>query len=267
MDLNSFTGLREIFFEQYIPNLLTLEPVYVLLTIAIFALIIVFVLLLLKVARWIIALIKSIFLLTLIVVSGYLFIASFYNKLSVEALTTMPLQTLLVGSLGGLVLLLSLIVAIFSLKRTAKKKPEPAPQIEPTTIQQPKMLTTQALKTQLRNDRSLLAVLSYVIIAEFGIFSSKTFPAPNPQTGFAFFLVFFVGAFIFIKTSYRSYVRGVAHLLVAFIFAVILSIFLGHFWALIPLEILLSFNYFGTTALVAVVTAIAVSLLMGSRSA
>ena len=266
MDLNSLANLQELFFEHYVPNLLALEPVYVLLTIAVFAMLIVFVLLLFKVARWIIALIKSILLLALIVVSGYLFVTSFYDKLSIEALTTMPLQTLLMGALGGIVLLLSLVVAILSLKRTAKKRPEPAPEIEPTTIQQPKMLTTQALKNQLRNDRSLLAVLSYVIIAEFGIFSSKTFPAPNPQTGFAFFLVFFIGAFIFIKTSYKSYVRGVAHLLVALTFAFTLSIFLGHFWALIPLETLLSFNYFGTTAMVAVITAIAVSLLMGSRS-
>lgn len=255
--------------KEFVPGLLALEPYYVAIALSVFGIILMFFLVLFKAGKWIVALIKRLILLGIIVASAYLFINSFYDKLSLEALKAASIQTILIGTIGGVVLVVALTIAVFSLKIHAKKekvKEPSAPAFEPTTMQQPKMLSTQALTNQIKSDRSLLAVISYVIIAEFGIFSSKTFPAPNPSVGMLFFAVFFFGAFIFIKTSYYNYVRGIAHLIVATVFALILSIFLGHFWAEIPLSILFSLDYFGTTALVAVITGIAISLLMGSRS-
>lgn len=254
--------------NEFLPGVLAFEPYYIAIALALFGLLVIFLLILFKAGKWIVALIKRLILLGIILAFAYLFITSFHDKLSLEAIQAAPLHTIIIGGAGGILLLISLIIALFSLKHHAKKEiaAEPsAPPIEPTTIQQPKMLSTQALTNQIRTDRSLLAVISYVIIAEFGIFSSKTFPAPNPSVGMLFFAVFFLGALIFIRTSYHNYVKGIAHMIVAAVFAITLSIFLGHFWAEIPLSTLLSLNYFGTTALVAVITGIAISLLMGSR--
>jgi len=266
--LQSVSGLA---MDKFVPGVLALDPFYLAVTLALLGVMLVFFLALLKVRAWVIALVKKLILLGIILASSYLFITSFYDKLSVEALKIAPLQTIVLGVAGGIVLLLSLFIAVFSLGSHARKRKKPeqgkpsTPSIEPTTLQQPKMLTTQALKNQVSSDRSLMAVISYVIIAEFGIFSSPTLPAPSVSAGMIFFGVFFLGAFIFIRTSYRNYVKGVAHLLVATAFAVALSVFLGYFWGRIALSTLLSLDYFGTTALVAVVTGIAVSLLMGSR--
>ena len=79
------------------------------------------------------------------------------------------------------------------------------------------------------------------------------------------FVVFMLAAFIFIKTSYHSYVKGVTHLIVAAVVGIALSVLLGHYWASIPLETLLSLDYFRTDALVAFLTGTAVSLFMGSK--
>jgi len=256
--------------DKFVPGVMEFDPYYLAIALAVFGVILVFLLVLFKVRRWVIALIKKLILLGIIVASAYLFVTNFYDKLSIEALQAAPMETLVIGAVGGIVLLISLATALFSLGSHAKKRKEPeaiasAPAIEPTIVQPPKMLTTQALRSQITSDRSIMAVISYVIIAEFGIFSSPTVPAPDVSAGMIFFGVFFVGAFIFIKTTYKNYVKGIAHLLVATVFAIGLSVFLGHFWGKIPLESLLSINYFGTTALVAVVTGIAVSLLMGSK--
>ncbi len=269
-DLNTaMQSATELTLKEFIPRLMALDPFYLAVALALFGVLVVFLLLLFKVGAWIITLIKKLILLGIILASSYLFITSFYDKLSVEAIKTAPIQTLFLGAVGGIILLISLFIAVFSLGSHARKRrakgEQVSPRIEPTTVQQPKMLTTQALKNQISSDRSLMAVISYVIIAEFGIFSSPTLPAPSVEAGMIFFGVFFVGAFIFIRTSYKSYVKGVVHLLVATAFAIALSIFLGHFWGRIGLSTLLSLDYFGTTALVAVVTGIAVLLLMGSR--
>lgn len=115
-----------------------------------------------------------------------------------------------------------------------------------------------------RKDKSLLAVVSYAIIAEFGVFSSVTLAAPSVQVGMAFVGVFFLAAFAFLRNSYDDYLKGVRHLLILGALCLALSILLGHYWALIPIEELLSMNYFTSSAAVATVTGIAVALFMTS---
>ena len=115
-------------------------------------------------------------------------------------------------------------------------------------------------------DKSLLAVLAYIVVSEFGIFSAPTISAPNPFVGMGLAIAFFVAAIIFIKTSYHNYFKGITHLAIATIFAVILSIILAVVWVELPLETLLSLQYFETTALVATVTGLAVSLFLGSKN-
>jgi len=115
------------------------------------------------------------------------------------------------------------------------------------------------------HDRSVLAVLSYIVVAEFGVFSSVTVHAPSAMVGMGLFASFMLAAFIFIRTSYHHYLVGIRHLIVGTLFGFFLSLLLGHFWAEIPTAILLSQNYFATNSLVAFITGLALSLFMGSK--
>jgi hypothetical protein len=157
-------------------------------------------------------------------------------------------------------------------------------QFNPTQISQPKMVTQQAYAQTIQKpriamedaftthnlwssvkDRSILTVFTYIVVSEFGVFSSVTVAAPNLTAGMILFVGFMIGAFIFIRKSYHSYLVGVSHLFLGTIFAILLSIVLGNFWGEIPLDTLLSTGYFTTPALVAVATGVAVSLFMGSK--
>lgn len=288
VDLNQFTPVLEgsIDYVQNIftPSLFAGDPT----AIAIVGIIsIIFLVVVFKVTGVIYTLLKKIFLFLIIGFSLYFFLATYADKLMQEGLTG---QLIIIGVVGIAVGLIALIIALAAVGKHAKKAgmkkaeeieegvekevitaAEPsAPAVRPTQIQQPEMLMKQALTTKniyesIKNDRSLLAVLSYVIIAQFGVFSGITVAAPTVGVGIGLFIAFFIGAFVFIKTTYHDYKRGVVHLFIASIFSVTLSILLGHFWVSIPLEELLSMSYFTSNSLVAFVTGIAVSLLMGSK--
>jgi len=118
--------------------------------------------------------------------------------------------------------------------------------------------------TALKNDKRIGAVITYIIIAEFGVFSSKTIAAPSIETGIIFFCAFILASLIFIRLTYHDYWKGTRHLVAAILIGGFLSIVLGFFWGGIPLEQLLSLNYFASDALVALVTGLALSLFMGS---
>jgi hypothetical protein len=119
--------------------------------------------------------------------------------------------------------------------------------------------------SNLKNDRSLGAVLAYLIIAQFGVFSSKTIPAPTFQVGLTFFALFLVAGIFFIHFTYNNYLTGLRHLVLAVIVGTIVSLILGYFWAGIPSETLFSPAFFQTDALVALVTGLALSLFMGGK--
>lgn len=218
--------------------------------------------------------IKRFFLVIVIGLSVFFFLSTYGQRLASEGLTG---QLIILGVIGIAGAIAALVIAFGAFASHAKKigqekKEEPPlpPDYAPTQLQQRSAYTPEAfspgsLFSSLSNDRSLLAVFSYVIIAQFGVFSSRTISAPNPETGIVFAAIFFVGAFIFIKTTYHDYQKGVKHLLAAAIFGILMSLMLGLFWAEIPMESLFSIAYFETDAMVAFITGIAISLLMGTR--
>ena len=108
-------------------------------------------------------------------------------------------------------------------------------------------------------------MLVYLIIGQFGIFSSPTVAPPNPQLGLVFFGLFLLGALLFVRQTYKNFKTGFLHLIVALTFGIVLSLVLGYFWAGIPILTLLSLQYFGTSCVIAVITGMAVSLIMGGK--
>jgi hypothetical protein len=147
---------------------------------------------------------------------------------------------------------------------SATPAPEPAP---PDTRMG---ATLTAMKnslsvSNLKSDKSLGAVLAYLIIAQFGVFSSKTMPAPSFQVGIAFFVIFLIAGLVFIHFTYNNYLTGLRHLIMAILIGTIIAVVLGHFWGNIPFDQLLSLSFFQSDALVALVTGLALSLFMGGK--
>jgi hypothetical protein len=229
-----------------------------------------------KLTGLIIFLLKKLVLLVIVVLAFYQFLLEFMAKIGAEGFTNDNITLGMVGFLAGFIaIIIALYAAFSSLKKvrltqpvtTARETPAPAAQpaeaagglTEELKLRQ--LLSLQSLKS----DRNLGAVLSYVVVAEFGVFSSKTISAPTEIVGIGFFTAFMIAALFFIRQSYQNYKRGLLHLTIACIVGGTLSILLGHFWGNYPLNQLLSLGYFKTDSLVAFITGIAVSLFMGSK--
>jgi hypothetical protein len=117
----------------------------------------------------------------------------------------------------------------------------------------------------IKQDRSLGTVIAYLIVAQFGVFSSASIPAPSFQVGLAFFILFILAGLIFIHFTYNNYVTGLRHLFIGLVVGGIVALLLGYFWGNIPLSVLLSPAFFQTNALVALVTGLALSLFIGGK--
>ncbi len=255
----------------------------------------VLIVLLVELAAWLVGLIKRFFLFLIVAASTMLFFFSFQDKIFVAE----PDITLVASGIAGVLFaLIALSISLLSIKREWQKPKEEKvadlksemkrvvaeqfeselegraakqamPAITPTQAQAPQMLSRQALIPSKIfasfHDRSLLAVLSYMVVAEFGVISGVTISAPNESVGLIFFAMFLVAALVFIKSTYHKYLTGLKHLFVALFIGVVLSVILSNVWLAVPLELLISPAYFKTNALVALVTGLAVSLFMGSK--
>lgn len=189
------------------------------------------------------------------------------------------LNTIIFGAIGVAVGILGLTISFYALFFYTKeeiKKVSKMPLLPPEMAklekgkEPPKNIQEAGLKdffslSAVTDDKSLLSVLTFLVVAEFGVFSSKTIAAPNIKIGLGLFVVFLIASFIFIKQSYKEYGKGLLHLIITLIIGIVLSIILGHFWANIPLGDLFSLNYFKTESLVALISGMALSLFVGSR--
>ena len=147
---------------------------------------------------------------------------------------------------------------------TQKYVKEESPEKE-SILTELKGLKNEFSLQMIKQDKNLLSVLVYLIIGQFGIFSSPTVAPPNPQLGLVFFGLFLLGALFFVRQTYKNFKTGFLHLIVALTFGIVLSLVLGYFWAGIPISTLISLQYFGTSCVIAVITGMAVSLIMGGK--
>ena len=92
-----------------------------------------------------------------------------------------------------------------------------------------------------------------------------TIPAPSFEVGVAFFAIFIIAGLFFIHFTYHNYLTGLRHLFLAVLVGAIIAIVLGYFWGNLPLNELLSPAFFQSSALVALVTGLALSLFMGGK--
>ncbi len=127
-------------------------------------------------------------------------------------------------------------------------------------------LKQTSLQQMIEKQSTLLTIITYILIAEFGVFSSVTISAPTADIGMIMFVMFTVGVLVYVLRTYPDPKMGLFYLGSAFMFAFLMSIVLGHFWAGHALNELLSMRFFGLDSLVAFITGIALSLFMGSKS-
>ncbi len=235
----------------------------------------------------IIFVLKKLVLLVIVLLAFYQFLITLLAKASAEGLTQGTVMFGVVGFSAGFIALIIAVYAAIASFRDIRLGAEPTPAPAPAAKQPPESGEPEAVMkppaerskgqslsedfkqvfsvNTLKDDRTLGAILAYLVVAEFGVFSSKTIAAPSALVGLGFFAAFMIAAVLFISQSYSDKRRGMHHFIIAFVVGGMLSLLLGHFWGNYPLEQLFSLGYFATDSLVAFVTGIALSLFMGSR--
>ena len=211
----------------------------------------------------------------------------FYREFMSRAGAGLTTETLLFGLVGAIIGLFGIAFAFYSfilkIKQDTRKKlaEEMGVQVTRDRVAVEKALPQLEAAEEsggigglrdafswesVKADKSLLSVLAFMMVAQFGVFSSKTIAAPNTQIGLSLFIAFSVGAFLFIKQSYKKYTTGVMHLLFTLVIGFALSVFLGSVWNEIPIGELISLAYFKTESLIALISGMALSLFAGSKS-
>lgn len=228
-----------------------------------------------KISGLFLIVLKKTIALAVTVLALLLVYSKFMNGLYTEGFS---IKTIVIGIIGIGIAVLGTVISFYSLFKNTKNailaesKMKKAPAEE--TLQKEPEINLNQLKDfktffsldSLKNDKSLLSVLTFLVVAEFGVFSSVTISAPNVKMGIIIFSIFIVLSFVFIKQSYRNYKKGLIHIFVTFALGTILAVVLGHYWAGISFTVLLSLEIFRTAALVALISGMALSLFAGSRT-
>ncbi len=223
-----------------------------------------------KLTGFILFLIKKLFLLSIVILSFYKFLAELILRTSSDGMTPdiiiFGVSGFIVGFIAFVIALYAAFVSLKTIKtKTSEECEKKGDDIEDQEKPQDQSISSIFSIDKLKDDKNIGAVLTYLVIAQFGVFSSKTISAPTEIVGMGFFAIFLVAALLFIHQSYHDYKRGIQHFLVALVFGGALSVLLGHFWGNIDIDQLLSMGYFATDSLVALTTSLSVSLFMGSK--
>jgi uncharacterized membrane protein len=230
-----------------------------------------------KISGLFLVVIKKVLSLAITILALLLIYGKFMEALDAEGFTA---RTIIIGVFGIVIGVLGTMISFYALFKHTRKAisgigemrvhseplEEEQPSAKHTDINQMKEFKTFFSMDSLKNDKSLLSVLTFLVVAEFGVFSSNTISAPNPQIGLIMFAIFSVLSFVFIKQSYASYKRGLFHIIVTFVLGTTLALVLGFYWANIPLNVLFSLEVFSTDVLVALISGMALSLFAGSKS-
>jgi len=238
-----------------------------------------------KISYYMLRVLKYVVIVAIVVSAFYAVVMTFITKMAgAEALYV------ILGLIGVGVGFTGVIVALYALYREATKNASIA------KIRQEKMLAyhkqlleeekdkiekekeklkaekqeiekkSSSIKSIIKKQSVLLTIITYILIAEFGVFSSVTVSAPTVEIGMIMFGLFTVGVVVYTLKNYPDPKQGLMYLGAAFAFAYVMSVVLGHVWVGHTLEELLSTAYFALDSLVAFITGIALSLFMGSKS-
>lgn len=250
-----------------------------------------------KIVEYLMELVKKILILSTVAFAGYFFLTTLYSRYLTDGL---GFSTIVFGFFGLIALVIAVSLAlmavssvfkqeVFSIlrktealtnaelrkeKKSSETKTKSSPESEKKILFPLKNLTNNTgwneLKETIRweflkNDPALRIALIYLLVTQFGIFSSKTTPAPSAEVGFGIWIVFVLGACFVSLQLYRDERIALRNLALMACLATVLAYALGIFWNGVEPAILFSFDFFRTDALVAWISSVGVGLYMGSR--
>lgn len=112
-------------------------------------------------------------------------------------------------------------------------------------------------------EQNLLTVSVLILVAQFGVFTSRTVAAPNAGVGMALFGIFVVAAAVFVMTAYENRMKGIVHFVYATIFALVASVVLLVYWQGNSWAVAVDPGFFfASDALIAAITGVAFSTLL-----
>ncbi len=201
--------------------------------------------------------IESFLVLTIISYASYLFITVFISRFHQTGATLSNILLLFVGSL-------SIILGLFGGITTLLKNTSTYDKIDKEIEKVRSQPSPTQMFSQFTEGNSIGKRIVYLIISEFGVFSSKTISAPNPTVGAAIFFIFVFGALIYIM-SLKERTKETERFLITLVAGITIAIILAVSWSSMPLIDVLSLKFFSSDALVAVVTGTAISMYMGGK--
>lgn len=201
--------------------------------------------------------IESFLVLTIISYASYLFVSVFISRYHTYGATPSNIALLLIGSL-------SIILGLFGGIATLLKSTSTYDKIDEEIEKIKSQPSPVSMFNQFTEGNNIGKRIVYLIISEFGVFSSKTISAPNPTVGAVIFFIFIFGALAYIM-SLKERTKEVEYFLITLIAGMAIAIILAVTWSSMPLKEVLSLRFFDSDALVAVVTGTAISMYMGSK--
>ncbi len=243
---------------------------------------------------WILGLFKRFFLLALLAVSAIFFLSNFNEKLLSGQADAVIAALAAIGILSAVIAFAVLIISIKRqvLKPKAEKiselrkimmeaaaaefkegeaqpfaDAEEKPAITVAATEQPvKIALPMGAKIlSFFNEKSALAAFAFVIVFELGVSSGLAVSMPNEAIALAFLGFCLLAALVFIKVAFQSFLIGLRYLFFALFFGSVFAIALGHFWAGIALQELLSVSFFKTSSFTAIIVALVAGMLLGSK--
>lgn len=222
-----------------------------------------------KITNAMMKVIESALMLTIISYASYLFAMVFIARSSIQGFTVENVLILIVGILA---IVSGIFEGIKTLIHRASKYNIPSEkeieryqnknvQSEYEPLEFNKLLKFDSIKS----DNSIGKRLAYLIISEFGVFSSKTISAPNPKVGMAIFFIFLFGIIFYIFTMHTNKTKEMQYFLITLITSMIVASVLAITWSLYPPSEIFSLKFFSTDALVAVITGTSISMYMGGK--
>ncbi|MFH2021561.1 MAG: hypothetical protein ABIJ34_09190 [archaeon] len=219
-----------------------------------------------KISSLLLALMKRIIMFLIVGLVILDFVPKYVQLVTSEGFTTM---NIFIGIIAFSVSTVGFFVAFKAFLSSAKehiynfRHTDSMPK-NPNNIQQ-ENINQVFTKDSISNEKSLMTVLVYLIVAEFGVFSSPTLSAPSVQVGILFFIVFIIGLMIFAKSTYKSIKTAALYFGATFVVGLLVSFLLGMMWGKSSITELLSLDFFTSSSLVATITGMGVSLFAGSK--
>lgn len=226
--------------------------------------------------------VKNLMILTIIIAAYYSMFLAFVRGLGPDAPPLFVLIGGLVLALGFVAILLSLYFVVFHTKKTVKHKKakEAIEKGEEAELEEAGGTAKVGLKepdikeafsiTGLRKGveegkHTLTTMFVYMLIAEFGVFSSPTLSAPSVPVGIGLLVAFFIGVSVYLFRSSEHPIASLKLLFFASILGFILSVLLGVYFAQLGWDVVLSPQYFSEDTLIAFLTGVALSLFMAGK--